>query len=116
MARNELVADDHRIWHCDAWWSGPTAAVLCLLWSASVFGSPLVSSEDADLLRTEALADRAPERMHGRFDFMLEDMDAGVDRTTGQGLNASDDDCANVPVITRRADGRVVKRRVNVCD
>src|SRR4051812_5976822 len=91
-------------------------ALLWLLGLAPVLASPSMSSEEADLLRIEALADRAPERVHGRFDFVLEDIDATVDATTGQGLNAPDDDCANVPVITRRLDGRLVKRRVNVCD
>jgi len=92
------------------------AAVMCLLGSVSAPASPLVSSEDADLLGAEALAHRAPDRIHGRFDFMLEDPDASVDTTTGQGLNGPREDCVNVHVISRRSDGRLVKRRMNVCD
>src|SRR3954468_20179533 len=95
---------------------GVQVTVLWLLGLTPVLASPSMSWEEADLLRIEALADRAPERVHGRFDFVLEDVDASVDATTGQGLNASDDECANVPVFTQRSDGRVVKRRVNVCD
>jgi hypothetical protein len=63
----------------------------------------------------EALADRAPERIHGRSDFLLEDPDLTVDQTTGSG-GQPDDDCTNVPIRVMRSDGLVVTRRVNICD
>jgi hypothetical protein len=62
-----------------------------------VSASPVVSPEDAETMRLEALADRAPERIHGRFDFLPEDPDMAVDATTGQ-ATSSDDDCWRVPV------------------
>jgi hypothetical protein len=77
--------------------------------------SPVVSPEDAETMRLEALADRAPDRIHGRFDFMLEDPDVAVDTTTGQATSI-DDDCSRVPVKVRRSDGRLVTQRVDVCD
>jgi hypothetical protein len=77
--------------------------------------SPLVSPEDAEIMRLEALADRAPERIHGRFDFLLEDPDVAVDTTTGQATSV-DDDCSRVPIKVRRSDGQVVTERVDVCD
>jgi hypothetical protein len=77
--------------------------------------SPVVSPEDAEIMRLEALADRAPDRIHGRFDFLLEDPDVAVDTTTGQ-MTPGDDDCSRVPVKVRRSDGRLVTQRVDVCD
>jgi hypothetical protein len=77
--------------------------------------SPMVSSEDAEAMRLEALADRAPDHIHGRYEFMLQDPDAAFDMTTGQ-ATFDDDDCSRVPVKIKRSDGRVVSQRVNVCD
>ncbi len=90
-------------------------ALVCLFPFAAD-AAPKVSREDAELMRIEALADRLPERIHGSTDFLLEDPDAAVDRTTGAGKSSTDDDCANIPVVTKRSDGRIVTRRVNVCD
>ena len=89
-----------------------------VMWTALILpasASPVVSPEDAETMRLEALADRAPERIHGRFDFLLEDPDMAVDMTTGQ-ASSGDDDCSRVPVKVRRSDGRVVTQRVDVCD
>jgi hypothetical protein len=89
-----------------------------VMWIALVLpasASPVVSPDDAETMRREALADRAPDRIHGRFDFLLEDPDMAVDATTGQ-AGSVDDDCSRVPVKVRRSDGRVVTPRVDICD
>ena len=89
-----------------------------ILWIALILpasASSVVSPEDAETMRLEALADRASDRIHGRFDFMLEDPDVAVDVTTGQ-ASAVDDDCSRVPVKVKRSDGRVVTQRFDVCD
>src|SRR4051812_18393195 len=89
-----------------------------VMWIALILpasASPVVSPEDAETMRLEALADRAPDRIHGSFDFLLEDPDMAVDATTGQATSV-DDDCSRVPVKVRRSDGRLVTQRVDVCD
>ena len=42
--------------------------------------SPQVSTEDAEIMRIEALADRAPDRVQG-FTPYIHDLDATVDKT-----------------------------------
>jgi hypothetical protein len=86
-----------------------------VLYTTSPLASPDVSADDAQAMRAEALADRTPERIHGRFDFMLEDPEAAVDRTSGSG-GSPDDDCANVPIRLKRSDGITITKRANVCD
>jgi hypothetical protein len=78
--------------------------------------SSLVSADDAEALRLEALAELAPGRIHGQFDYMLSDPDSNVDATDAAGNWNTGDDCANVPVRAKRSDGKIVMTRVNVCD
>jgi hypothetical protein len=89
-----------------------------VMWIALILpasASPVVSPDDAETMRLEALADSAPEHIQGRFDFLLEDPDVAVDATVGQ-ATSGDDDCSQVPVKVRRSDGRLVTQRVDVCD
>jgi hypothetical protein len=76
--------------------------------------SPQVSSQDAETMRIEALADRVPDRVQG-FTPYIHDLDAMVDRTTGSNM-AEPDDCSRVPVLTKRSDGRVVRQLIDMCD
>jgi hypothetical protein len=76
--------------------------------------SPQVSSQDAETMRIEALADRAPDRIQG-FTPYIQDLDATVDQTTGRNM-PDPDDCWRVPVFTKRSDGKVVRQFVDVCD
>lgn len=80
--------------------------------------SPTVSADEAAAMQFEALnwADVAPSRVHGSFDFMLEDPDIAVDQTTGRGSDNPYDDCANTPIRAKRSDGSTVIKRVDVCD
>jgi hypothetical protein len=91
------------------------AAFLFVAYTTSPLASPDVSADDAEAMRAEALADRGPERIHGRSDFMLEDPDAAADQISGSG-GIPDDDCANVPIRLKRSDGVIVTKRTNVCD
>lgn len=81
-----------------------------------IASSPLVSADDAEALRLEALGELAASRIHGQFDYMLSDPDSDVDATTSSGNWNAADDCANVSVSTKRSDGKIVMTRVNVCD
>jgi hypothetical protein len=92
------------------------AAVAVLLATATSAGaSQSISAEDAEAMRLEALADRAPDNIHGPADFVLREPDADVDRTTGRSRDGSED-CSNVPIRTKRGDGAVVVDRVDMCD
>lgn len=92
------------------------AAVVILLTTATSGGaSQGVSIEDAEAMRLEALADRAPDNIHGPADFILRDPDADVDRATGRSRDGSED-CSNVPIRTKRDDGAVVVDRIDMCD
>jgi hypothetical protein len=90
------------------------AAASIALHSASA--SPQVSADDATAMESEALADVAPSRLQGGFDFMLEDPDTAVDETTGRGFDNPYDDCANTPIRAKRSDGSTVIKRLDVCD
>jgi hypothetical protein len=88
-------------------------AFLTLVSSAPA--SPFVSSDDSELMRIEALADRAPDRIHGSADYIFDEEDAYVDATTG--TNPLDpNNCSQVPVRMKRTDGTVVTRRIGKCD
>lgn len=76
--------------------------------------SPQVSAEDAEIMRSEALADRAPDRIQG-FTPYIHDLDASVDQTTGRNM-PEPDDCSRVPVLTKRGDGKVVRQFIDMCD
>jgi hypothetical protein len=76
--------------------------------------SPQVSAEDAEIMRIEALADRAPERIQG-FTPYIHDQDATADPTTGRNM-PDPDDCSRVPVLTKRGDGKVVRQLIDMCD
>jgi hypothetical protein len=82
----------------------------------SVSASPRVSADDASAMESEALADVAPSRLQGSFDFMLEDPDTAVDQTTGRGSDNPYDDCANTPIRAKRSDGFAAIKRLDVCD
>jgi hypothetical protein len=92
------------------------AVVAVLLATATSAGaSQSVSAEDAETMRLQALADRAPDNIHGSADFILRDPDADVDRTTGRSPDGSED-CSNVPIRTNRSDGAVIVDRIDMCD
>jgi hypothetical protein len=91
------------------------AGIASVLATAS-FASKVMTADDAQILQTEALADRAPERIHGRFDFMLEDYEGAVDQTTASGRVDLSEICHRVPIQAKRSDGTTVIKRVNVCD
>src|ERR1041385_3706127 len=76
--------------------------------------SPQVSAEDAEIMRIEALADRAPDRVQG-FTPYIHDLDGTADLTTGRNMQDSDD-CSRVPVLTKRGDGKVVRQLIDMCD
>jgi hypothetical protein len=90
-------------------------AIACVAMNPAV-ASPAVSADEAVAMQSEALADIAPSRIHGSFDFMLEDPDIAVDQTTGRGSDNPYDDCANTPIRAKRSDGSVVIKKVDVCD
>ena len=77
--------------------------------------SPQVSAEDAETMRIEALADRAPDRVQG-FTPYIHDVEgkAGL-TTTGRNMPDSDD-CSRVPVLTKRDDGKMVRQLIDMCD
>jgi hypothetical protein len=79
------------------------------------FAAPKVSPEDAELMRVEALADRAPEHIQGFAPYVLSDPDTAVDKTTGRNFRELDD-CSRVPVMTKRSDGKTVRQYADVCD
>ena len=89
------------------------AAVVTL--SSSALASPLVSSEDAQLMRIEALADRAPDRIQGSAPYIFESPDTAVDLTNGQNVTEPDD-CSRVPVLTKRSDEKTISQRIDMCD
>jgi hypothetical protein len=89
--------------------------IVFLLSATPALASQDISAADAEAMRIEALANSAPERVQGRFDFMLEDPDIAVDVTSGSG-GQPDDDCASVPVRVKRSDGSTIMKRVNTCD
>ncbi len=76
--------------------------------------SPQVSAEDAETMRIEALADRAPDRVQG-FTPYIHDLDAMMDQTTGRNV-PDPDDCSRVPVLSKRGDGKVVRQLIDMCD
>jgi hypothetical protein len=76
--------------------------------------SPQVSAEDAEIMRIEALADRAPDRVQG-FTPYIHGLEATTDVTTGRNM-PDPDDCSRVPVLTRRGDGKVVRQLIDMCD
>ena len=78
--------------------------------------STVITAEDAQILQAEALADATAERVHGRFDFMLEDFESAVDQTTASGPAEFAEGCARVPIHAKRSDGTTVMKRVNVCN
>jgi hypothetical protein len=82
---------------------------------SNVSASPQVSSDDAELLRIEALADRAPDRIHGAADYLFDDEDAYIDATTGNDPRGQSY-CAQVPVQMKRSDGVVVMHRIDMCN
>lgn len=88
--------------------------VACLILKSLASASPQVSSDDAELMQIEALADRAPDRVQGGMPY-LSTSDETPDSMTG-GNAVDPDDCSRVPVFTKRSDGRVVKQFVDVCD
>lgn len=92
-----------------------SVAAILLLCATAALASRAISADDAEAMRIEALVDRAPERIQGRFEFILEDPDVSVDATSGSG-GQPDDDCAKVPVRVMRGDGVFVTRQVNTCD
>jgi hypothetical protein len=92
------------------------AAGIAFLIASPAFASPVVSADEAEAMQSEALADIAPERMQGRFEFMREDPDMVVDQLNGRGSGDPLDDCAQTPVRVQRSDGTTVIKRVDVCD
>jgi hypothetical protein len=76
--------------------------------------SPQVSAEDAETMRIEALADRAPDRVQG-FTAYFHDLDGMVDLTTGRNMPDLDG-CSRVPVLTKPGNGKVVRQLIDVCD
>jgi hypothetical protein len=88
------------------------ATATFFVFSAPLSASPVVSSEAAEDLRIQAIADKA-DRLHGQSDYLYEDEDSFVDATTGVNKR---EDCAQAPVRMKRTDGVVIVKRMDVCD
>jgi hypothetical protein len=84
--------------------------------AAPSLASTVITAEDAQIWQAEALAAKAPERIHGGFDFMLEDFESAVDQTTAIGPVDFKENCARVRIHAKRSDGTTAIKRVNVCD
>lgn len=78
----------------------------------SVQARPLVPVVDEERVRTDEHMIKA-ERLHGRFDFVLDDEDTYSDATTG---TSQRDNCAQTPVRLKRSDGVMVTKRIYMCD
>jgi hypothetical protein len=50
---------------------------------SSIFAAPFISSDEAELMRIEALTDTAPDRIHGPSDYILDGEETFADATTG---------------------------------
>jgi hypothetical protein len=92
------------------------AIVIACLTFAPALASQAVTPEDAQAMQLEAVADSAPDRIHGRFEFLQEDPEAAVDQTNGRGSDNPYDDCAHTPIRAKRSDGSTVTKFINVCD
>lgn len=89
--------------------------VACLALPSALIASPQVSPTDAEMMRTEALQNTAPDRMKGNTGRLREDTPAPIDGTTGRNVG-DPDDCSRVPVWLKRSDGKIVTNFANVCD
>jgi hypothetical protein len=93
------------------------AAVGVALFVASpAFASPVVSADEAEAMRVEALGDRAPAKIIGDAPYVLEEPIAPVDLTNGRN-SAEPQECETVPVRTAPLeDGTKVIKRINRCN
>ena len=82
-----------------------TLGIACLTFTHAL-AYPVVSSEDAEAMRLEALGDRAPEKLLGGWDNIIEEPIEALMDVTGQ--DNPYDDCANTPIRAKRSDGSTV--------
>ena len=95
-------------------WAAIVVAHVTVYSAASA--SPKVSREEAAEMQADAMANLAASRIHGSFDFVLEDPDIAVDQTTGRGSDNPYNDWAHTPIRAKRSDGSTVVKKIDVCD
>ena len=72
------------------------------------------NSDEAAMLRLEAISDRSPEQWQGRQHYLYdEDYQPGEETVGSAGSNPLT--CNDEPVRLRRSDGKTVIRRLNRC-
>ena len=72
------------------------------------------NSDEAAMMRLEAIGDRSPEQWQGRQHYLYdEDYQPGAETVGSAGTNPMA--CSDEPVRMRRSDGKAVIRRLNRC-
>ena len=72
------------------------------------------SSDEAAMMRLEAISDRSPEQWQGRQHYLYdEDYQPGEETVGSAGSNPLV--CSDEPVRLRRSDGKTIIRRLNRC-
>ena len=75
---------------------------------------PPANTDEAAMLRLEALSDRSPEQWQGRQHYLYdEDYQPGEETVGSAGSNPLT--CSDERVRLRRSDGKTVIRRLNCC-
>jgi hypothetical protein len=87
----------------------------CILLHPPHAAAAPTSSDDAALLKIEAVGDSAPERWQGRHHYLYDDENQPNSATVGSAPSDARA-CAREPVRLRRSDGSTVVRRIRRCD
>jgi hypothetical protein len=88
----------------------------CLLLATQSYSATVApaNSDEAAMMRVEAIGDRSPEQWQGRQHYLYdEDHQPGEETVGSAGSNPLA--CDEEPVRLRRSDGKTVIRRLNRC-